>query len=571
MESHSNTPRRSFVPQPSRRSLAALAGVLAFGGAASAQVTTFSVDWHSPSLAVPNSFTGTPITEADILAPVTLAPALGPLPAPGILETGGFLAPVGLGLGLYGPCVGHPANTPCGIEVDAISHAMDAPILPTTSGTTAAGKTYAFSVRPRGLGIPFSPVPPNVWSESPCQDEGADVFVDIGLPFSPAPPVAGGIGNTGIVDGNGLPSCSGAVYPGTGLIENSPGTPPGDNLDGLDTDVPDRVFPSTCCTYFSLDSGFIDPITGVPNSNSAAAHGVRGGDVLLTIPFGLPAVYAPANLLGLDLTPAGPNSDDLDALALYENGVPGYQRSFAPYDWVTGQTDMLLFSVRRGSAIIGMPDAFFGLPIEPGDILTPTGNVGSMPGIWVAAENLGLSTGRSTAAGIRDDLDALDTLEPAATGTPFCAGDGSGTACPCGNNGTAGRGCGNSAVAQGALLWANGTSSLSNDTVQLHVSGLPATSPMLFYQGTVPIFAGAVFGDGLRCVAGNVVRLGQRIAMCGNRNFGYGVGGDPTVSVAGGIGAPGNYVYQVWYRDGAAFCTPNVFNLSNGYRIAWTP
>src|SRR5438874_9236028 len=144
-----------------------------------------------------------------------------------------------------------------------------------------------------------------------------------------------------------------------------------------------------------------------------------------------PVVYATAAQLGLDFF--GPDTDDLDALVLHENGIAGYQRSTMPYDWLSGASDMLFFSVRRGSAIVGQPDAFFGIPIEQGDILVPTGPAGSLPGIWIAAENLGLATQRGTPGWIGDDLDALDTLHEPAPGGPFCPGDGSGTPCPCTN------------------------------------------------------------------------------------------------------------------------------------------
>jgi hypothetical protein len=561
---HSAAMRRAFTR------LSPLGGLLAFTSAASAQITVFSIDWHSPTVAAPNSFTGSPITEADILAPSTLVPTLGFQPQPGILETGGLLAPVGLNIPLYPGCVGHPAGTPCGIEVDAISHGMDAIVRQGTAGTTA-NVHYAFSVTRRALGNPGSPLPPAVWTEAPCQDEDADVFTDLGLPAGPIPPLGPGFGNTGIIDGNGMASCSGFAYPGLGLRENPPGTVPGDNLDALDMDVPDRFFPRSTTTYFSLDSAFVDPMTGIANSGSAAANGFRGGMVLKTTTAGVVSVYAAPNQLGLDLI-GGVDSDDLDALALWENGINGYQRSSAPYDWTSGATDMLLFSVRRGSAIIGQPDAFFGLPIEPGDILTPTGPLGSLPGIWVAAEDLGLATARSTTTGLPgDDLDGLDTMHPPQPGLQFCAGDGSGTACPCGNTGATGRGCGNSQNSLGAIMWATGSPSIANDTILLNASGMGNLAPCMFLQGTVSLGAGVVFGDGLRCVGGNVVRLGQRVALSGNRSFGYGIPGDPAVHIAGLIGGPGTYYYQTWYRDAAVFCTANTFNLTNGYKIIWTP
>ncbi len=530
------------------------------------QFPIFSIDWNGPTIGLPNSFTGAPITEGDLLAAVTLVPALGPLPTPGIVETGGVAAPIGLGLGFHAPCVGHPAYTPCRVEVDALSHGLDAIV--SCAGFVPSARQWAFSVAFRGAGFPGSPVPPAVWTEGPCQDEGADVFVDLGVPCGPLAPSAVTFGHTGYVDGNGLASCSGFAYPGTGLIENPPGTFHGDNLDALDDNVPDRWFATATCTYFSLDSAFVDPQTLMPNSGSALAHGFVGGDVLRSCPGCAPALYASAIQLGLS-----PNdADDLDALALRENGFAGYQRSSMPYDWLNGQTDMLFFSVRRGSAIIGVPDAFFGIPISEADILVPTGALGGPPGIWIAGENLGLRTQRLGTTTIADDLDALDTLHRPEQGTPFCFGDGTGAACPCGNFGVPGRGCSNSQHSEGGLLWSNGNPSLSNDTVHMTVSGLPNNSSMLLYQGTLPLF-GTPFGDGLRCVGGNVLRLYQRSALCGNREFGFGVPNDALLSVQGNLGIPGNVYYQVRYRDGSpTYCSvPDLFNWTNAYRLAWTP
>src|SRR5205085_10369219 len=136
-----------------------------------------------------------------------------------------------------------------------------------------------------------------------------------------------------------------------------------------------------------------------------------------------------------------------------------------------------------------------------------------------------------------------------------------------------GRGCATSRNPVGGLLWANGNASSSNDTVKLTASGMPSNTTALVFQGTGPVNAGlgAVFGDGLRCAGGSVVRLMQRMTLCGNREWGNGVPGDPTISSIGGVTTPGVRIYQVWYRNAAVFCTSSTFNLTNGYRIAWTP
>jgi hypothetical protein len=92
----------------------------------------------------------------------------------------------------------------------------------------------------------------------------------------------------------------------------------------------------------------------------------------------------------------------------------------------------------------------------------------------------------------------------------------------------------------------------------------------LYFQGTTRLNAGngAVFGDGLRCAGGTVVRLGTKANAAGASQ--YPVAGDLSVSAKGLITAPGTYTYQVWYRNAdQTFCTTNTFNLTNGYEIVW--
>ena len=164
----------------------------------------------------------------------------------------------------------------------------------------------------------------------------------------------------------------------------------------------------------------------------------------------------------------------------------------------------------------------------------------------------------------------IDTCE-GVVGLGYCLGDGTGTACPCGNNAAAGSGSGClSSLGVGAVLTANGVASLAADTVQLQGSGMP-NSNALYFQGTTQLGGGAgvLFGDGLRCVGGSVIRLGTKTNVAGQSR--YPVGADLPVSVRGAIAAPGVRNYQVWYRNAAAFCTASTFNLSNGFSIVWTP
>ncbi len=157
-------------------------------------------------------------------------------------------------------------------------------------------------------------------------------------------------------------------------------------------------------------------------------------------------------------------------------------------------------------------------------------------------------------------------------GTPaqgFCFGDGTGTPCPCGNVGALGNGCPSSVNPDGANLLASGSSSLAFDTLVLSGTGM-TNSSALYFQGTSQAGggSGAVFGDGLRCAAGSIVRLKTVVNVTGASQ--YPEPGDPSVSLRGMVGAPSTRTYQVWYRNAAAFCNAETFNLSNGVQVTWT-
>ncbi len=159
--------------------------------------------------------------------------------------------------------------------------------------------------------------------------------------------------------------------------------------------------------------------------------------------------------------------------------------------------------------------------------------------------------------------------------TPSCAGDGTGTACPCANTGSSGRGCENSFGTGGGRLDGSGSTKVTNDTLWFQAYGLPPAASALLFQGDAEQSGGlgAVFGDGLRCAGGAVLRLGTRFASGGAVSFGHGVPGDAPISVNGAIpaGTVSLRTYQLWYRNAASFCTPSGFNLTNGVRVVWTP
>ncbi|MDA1266228.1 MAG: hypothetical protein O2816_14195 [Planctomycetota bacterium] len=565
----------------------------ALSAPAAAQMT-FTIDWHGPTIGMPDSFGGVPITEGDLLMAPGGVPAIGPLPVPGI----GMPHGAG-GLGLLPGCIGHPGGTPCHVEVDAISIGK--------TGTLAdfgidPGSLW-FSVDEYAGGMPMPPAP-NVFSEAPFGDSSGDAFINLGpLPVGPLAPGAP-VGHVGAVDGDGLASGSGFAYPGIGIVEpDLPFTGPahtGDGLDGFDLEA-GLAFGAP--VWFSLDSFFPDPLTGIPNTGSAFAHGASGADVLVSPAPGIfGGVWAPAFALGLDFV--GP--DDIDALVVGENGTGVFEPSLVPYDWFGGGTDMLLFSVRRGSAVIGMPDSIFGIPIEEGDILTtplPTflGGVSPFPGLFIAAEKLGLGTVRSGTAMLPhgDDLDALDiALQPYfdcnGNGVEDAVDIGAGTSLDANKNGipdecetvgvqfcfcAAGAPCGNidpsagcsNSTGVGGLLTGSGGSSIGLDDLVLTATGLPPSAFNLLFMGPSSI-APAPFADGLRCVGGTLYRY--PIAMADGSGTSVHTGlvtyANSTFPPAGNILIGSTWHFQDWYRDPGGPCGFKS-NATNAVAVMFTP
>jgi len=410
-----------------------------FARAAGAQ-PLFSIDFQGPPMgAFSPFFPGAPLTEGDLLFPgiAAMLPAPGPLPPPGAVILAGPNPPgvANLGLPPYAFGMPSPAGVPNFVEVDAISNGFDCEPTPGPGPFGDAGCVFTYSVDEFAAGFPGPPpavpcCPPNISTEGVFGT--AEAAADVYMKMPPAkPPFPGPYGpgatppdNTLLFDGDGVFGPGPAFPPivpiglvGLGIPEPDPPTPmagpdPGGNLDALDLEI-GPAFPM----YFSLDAAFPDPLEfGPTNTGSAAAIGFMPGDVLVSPGgAGFPVLYAPAGALGLDVI-GPPGSDDLDALTISENGIAGYQPSMGPYDWLPAAgSDMLLFSVRRGSALIGVPDSCMGIPIEEGDILTTplAGAVPPVPCIFMAAENLGLATARSFPAYLPfppngDDLDAVD-------------------------------------------------------------------------------------------------------------------------------------------------------------------
>jgi len=152
-------------------------------------------------------------------------------------------------------------------------------------------------------------------------------------------------------------------------------------------------------------------------------------------------------------------------------------------------------------------------------------------------------------------------------GLSFCAGDGSGASCPCGNSTPDAAGCANSS-GQGAKLDAAGSASVATDDLELFGSQLPPGRPTLAIAGTADSNGGAglPFGDGLRCVGGTPQYMGVKSP---------GAGGD--ASWGPGLAAHHGWIsgdalrFQLWYRDTVGSPCGAGFNASQGLRVSLLP
>jgi hypothetical protein len=158
-----------------------------------------------------------------------------------------------------------------------------------------------------------------------------------------------------------------------------------------------------------------------------------------------------------------------------------------------------------------------------------------------------------------------------ALGTPYCFGDGSlATACPCANSGVSGHGCANSGDSNGAALVATGTT--TPDTAVLHASEELGSALTIFLQGDVNASSGIVFGDGVRCANGTLLRLYTTNAVGGSVSAPQGA--DPSITArSGALGdtiAPGtSRYYHAYYRDPNLVFCPAGFNATNAVQIDW--
>jgi len=152
------------------------------------------------------------------------------------------------------------------------------------------------------------------------------------------------------------------------------------------------------------------------------------------------------------------------------------------------------------------------------------------------------------------------------TGNAYCFGDGTGATCPCAAFGQAGEGCLNTTGTNGATLTGSGNASISADTFQLDVAGVPGAKPAIVLRGINQI--SNPVGDGILCTAGQSARSQVQITSNGATTYAN-FAGAPFGASAYAPGTATNYAF--WYRDPGNACTGSGFNFSNGWTVTFLP
>jgi hypothetical protein len=159
-------------------------------------------------------------------------------------------------------------------------------------------------------------------------------------------------------------------------------------------------------------------------------------------------------------------------------------------------------------------------------------------------------------------------------------GQSSVQACPCGNPQSPAlsiRGCNNSSATGGATLLSSGVASLAADLLVFHAIGEKPTASSILLQADAFNSGGIVFGQGIRCAAGNLKRLYLHSASGGNVTAPS--GSDAPVSArSSALGDPipagATRQYMMYYRDPIVLggCpSSSTFNATQGQSILWQP
>ena len=328
-------------------------------------------------------------------------------------------------------------------------------------------------------------------------------------------------------------------------------------------------------TTFSVDSSTADDFDMTVSSEQNDSAGLRSymvcsqrfvgadWDIMGWVLSGTSATISAINLSGLEqsgfwtqnqLTPAV----DCDGSRFAVTYSEQYQTSTTDYDtWISsfelvGNT---LFPSEVHSSL------GFTTAGEFNPSITSTHPLPGAPGTFMAVWETDPATG---------SIDVDGGLYQTLVATSFCSPAIDAISCPCGNAGLSGRGCENSATTGGALLTASGTT--GPDTLVLAAFAMLPSANAIYLQGDSYLGAGTAFGDGVRCVGGQLLRLALKSSVGGASS--YPAGGDPSISArCAALGSPilpgSQRFYQTYYRDPASFACSTTFNASNGLIVDW--
>ncbi len=195
--------------------------------------------------------------------------------------------------------------------------------------------------------------------------------------------------------------------------------------------------------------------------------------------------------------------------------------------------------------------------------ITAMASTGDHNGDGRADVVLGLGSA-STAQILSGRVEIAIDGQRAGTGTPLTFGNGSGAACPCGNNAVGQVGCMNS-LGVGASLRALGPPSVLNRSLDAVSTDIPVQHLAVLFRGTTNVNGGlgTPLGDGLRGVGGSLVRISTKTPCVNPYLWRPG-------SVFGNWTAGQTYFLQAWYRDLAGPCGSGI-NLTNAVSVTMQP
>jgi hypothetical protein len=144
--------------------------------------------------------------------------------------------------------------------------------------------------------------------------------------------------------------------------------------------------------------------------------------------------------------------------------------------------------------------------------------------------------------------------------------------CPCGNAPAGpGRGCRNSSNTGGGMLLALGNPDA--DSVVLYALFMRPNGACIILQGDQVDVVGVPFGDGVRCIDGQLLRLSLRFADPSGNVVHPGASDTPLGARNAQLGFPilpgAKRGYQVYYRDAQSFACPTTFNVTNAVQVQW--